>query len=93
MLRTVSAPSPRTSSKVKPLTVACVATGMNMGVCAVPWGVVICPRRAAPSVANSLKLMGDAVILSKCTRAAPPKQRRFSSPALLPYTVCEMEER
>ena len=38
-----------------PLTVACVPTGMKAGVRTTPCAVAISPRRAAPSVASSLK--------------------------------------
>src|ERR1700746_3960000 len=47
----MSAPVARTASGSRPLTVACVPTGMKAGVATVPWGVMISPRRAAPSVA------------------------------------------
>src|SRR5271163_1593290 len=39
-------PSSSRASWVRPLTVACVPTGMNTGVSNAPWGVVKRPRRA-----------------------------------------------
>ena len=49
----------RTSSVVSPLTVACVPTGMKAGVATVPCGVVISPRRAAPSMASRRRKRSD----------------------------------
>src|ERR1700745_4324074 len=46
----MSAPKARTSSGVTPFTAAWVPTGMKAGVRTAPCGVVISPRRAAPSV-------------------------------------------
>src|SRR6202051_779015 len=47
----MSAPPARTACGSMPLTVAWVPTGMKAGVATRPWGVVISPQRAAPSVA------------------------------------------
>ncbi len=55
MDRMISALSPFTSSGSIDLTVALVPTGMNAGVLITPLWVVICPRRALPSVLISLK--------------------------------------
>src|SRR5260221_12133981 len=40
-------PTARRSSGPSALTVACVPTGINTGVCTAPWGVVSTPARAA----------------------------------------------
>ena len=54
--RTTSAPSARTSSGCRDLTVPFVPTGMNAGVRISPCPVVTTPARAAPSVATMRKL-------------------------------------
>src|SRR5688572_5442140 len=53
----ISYPRDSTSSQERVLTVAWVPTGMNTGVCTVPWARRRTPRRAAvaPSLARSSK--------------------------------------
>src|SRR5688572_9852561 len=50
----ISAPSSSRSRCSMALTVPCVPTGMNAGVCTTPCGVWNSPRRAAPSVPCNL---------------------------------------
>src|SRR5688572_24624625 len=51
-------PAAASWSGVRPLTVAWVPTGMNVGVSTGPWGVVSRPVRAAPSRAVTAKVRG-----------------------------------
>src|ERR1700716_2577054 len=57
----MSEPLARTASGARPFTVACVPTGMKAGVATAPCGVVISPRRAAPSVAMRRKAKGSGI--------------------------------
>src|SRR6188508_2238539 len=57
----MSAPAARTAAVCTPLMVACVPTGMKAGVRTVPCAVAIAPRRAAPSVAVSVKPKSGAI--------------------------------
>src|SRR3954453_4989594 len=57
----MSAPRARTAAACTPLIVACVPTGMKAGVRTVPCAELISPRRAAPSVAISVKPKSCAI--------------------------------
>src|SRR4051812_13686503 len=61
------APTCSSWAGVSPLTVACVPTGMNMGVSTGPCGVCKRPRRAAPSEASNSKVMAiGSLQISEC---------------------------
>src|SRR6478736_6400826 len=57
----MSAPVASTAAGCMPFTVACVPIGMKAGVRTVPCAVMISPRRAAPSVASSVKPKSGAI--------------------------------
>lgn len=83
----ISAPSSSRTSWVRPLTVACVPTGMNTGVWIAPSGVVKRPRRAPDgSVFTTSKENFTLGVYQEKTHATvvPSKVKNKYTPTTMP---------